>query len=119
MMRASRRAWTMRWRTWALGLLPPELIRAHELLTRYLVVSRLAAPGAQEPAEATRPLVARACGCQSWDDLLASYEEARQSVDQRWRAIVEQYGRSEEHTSELQSLLRISYAVFCLQKKTI
>src|SRR3546814_4174982 len=25
--------------------------------------------------------------------------------------------RSEEHTSELQSLLRISYAVFCLQKK--
>src|SRR3546814_7992209 len=29
-----------------------------------------------------------------------------------WRAI-----RSEEHTSELQSLMRISYAVFCLKKK--
>src|SRR3546814_7848878 len=28
-------------------------------------------------------------------------------------------GRSEEHTSELQSLLRISYAVFCLKKKQI
>src|SRR3546814_1029020 len=27
-------------------------------------------------------------------------------------------GRSEEHTSELQSLMRISYAVFCLNKKT-
>src|SRR3546814_5868765 len=27
--------------------------------------------------------------------------------------------RSEEHTSELQSLMRISYAVFCLQKKNI
>src|SRR3546814_10893950 len=27
--------------------------------------------------------------------------------------------RSEEHTSELQSLMRISYAVFCLTKKTI
>src|SRR3546814_8669577 len=27
-------------------------------------------------------------------------------------------GRSEEHTSELQSLIRISYAVFCLQKKS-
>src|SRR3546814_16336594 len=26
--------------------------------------------------------------------------------------------RTEEHTSELQSLMRISYAVFCLQKKT-
>src|SRR3546814_8953136 len=34
----------------------------------------------------------------------------------RWpdRALVE---RSEEHTSELQSLMRISYAVFCLKKK--
>src|SRR3546814_6352646 len=28
------------------------------------------------------------------------------------------YFRSEEHTSELQSLMRISYAVFCLKKKT-
>src|SRR3546814_4599899 len=32
-----------------------------------------------------------------------------------WRAVWE---RSEEHTSELQSLMRISYAVFCLKKKT-
>src|SRR3546814_3229537 len=34
--------------------------------------------------------------------------------------INESYGsvRSEEHTSELQSLMRISYAVFCLKKKT-
>src|SRR3546814_2255957 len=30
---------------------------------------------------------------------------------------VNQLSRSEEHTSELQSLMRISYAVFCLQKK--
>src|SRR3546814_8023430 len=28
----------------------------------------------------------------------------------------EKHGRSEEHTSELQSLMRISYAVFCLKK---
>src|SRR3546814_1008532 len=32
-------------------------------------------------------------------------------------AISWQRGRSEEHTSELQSLMRISYAVFCLKKK--
>src|SRR3546814_3419932 len=31
--------------------------------------------------------------------------------------IVREDGRSEEHTSELQSLMRISYAVFCLKKK--
>src|SRR3546814_4170592 len=30
---------------------------------------------------------------------------------------VDTHGRSEEHTSELQSLMRISYAVFCLKKK--
>src|SRR3546814_3265840 len=29
----------------------------------------------------------------------------------------DQHPRSEEHTSELQSLMRISYAVFCLKKK--
>src|SRR3546814_1239697 len=36
------------------------------------------------------------------------------------RALVDycrEAGRSEEHTSELQSLMRISYAVFCLKKK--
>src|SRR3546814_4982513 len=31
---------------------------------------------------------------------------------------VQRSHRSEEHTSELQSLMRISYAVFCLKKKT-
>src|SRR3546814_9335348 len=33
-------------------------------------------------------------------------------------ALDPQATRSEEHTSELQSLMRISYAVFCLKKKT-
>src|SRR3546814_2133626 len=33
--------------------------------------------------------------------------------------LVGSINRSEEHTSELQSLMRISYAVFCLKKKTI
>src|SRR3546814_1336558 len=33
------------------------------------------------------------------------------------RSIVRCYCRSEEHTSELQSLMRISYAVFCLKTK--
>src|SRR3546814_1359437 len=34
------------------------------------------------------------------------------------RGRVAKWVRSEEHTSELQSLMRISYAVFCLKKKT-
>src|SRR3546814_1666267 len=42
-------------------------------------------------------------------------------VDHRLAPLAEQreVGRSEEHTSELQSLMRISYAVFCLKKKNI
>src|SRR3546814_6621275 len=36
--------------------------------------------------------------------------------DKRFRHIL---SRSEEHTSELQSLMRISYAVFCLKKKNV
>src|SRR3546814_4235480 len=39
-------------------------------------------------------------------------KESRGSASDRRRSI-----RSEEHTSELQSLMRISYAVFCLKKK--
>src|SRR3546814_7575035 len=34
-----------------------------------------------------------------------------------WRVVAIHAHRSEEHTSELQSLMRISYAVFCLKKK--
>src|SRR3546814_9213373 len=40
-------------------------------------------------------------------------EEKLQAVG----ADIERISRSEEHTSELQSLMRISYAVFCLKKK--
>src|SRR3546814_7166250 len=41
---------------------------------------------------------------------------------QAWHRVLDAYDtatrlRSEEHTSELQSLMRISYAVFCLKKK--
>src|SRR3546814_10332800 len=48
------------------------------------------------------------------DHVLGALQE-RQGVGERAAALG---GRSEEHTSELQSLMRISYAVFCLKKKT-
>src|SRR3546814_974386 len=35
------------------------------------------------------------------------------------RPFAARYARSEEHTSELQSLMRISYAVFCLKKNQV
>src|SRR3546814_8425114 len=46
--------------------------------------------------------------------------ERNHAVDEQHRITVRQrrhHPRSEEHTSELQSLMRISYAVFCLKKK--
>src|SRR3546814_2014332 len=44
------------------------------------------------------------------------YSNSYVSSGQPWRPSL-QHPRSEEHTSELQSLMRISYAVFCLKKK--
>src|SRR3546814_4775723 len=41
----------------------------------------------------------------------------RPTSSRRGSAAPRRPGRSEEHTSELQSLMRISYAVFCLKKK--
>src|SRR3546814_1861823 len=38
-------------------------------------------------------------------------------LDAEFFAVDAMAGRSEEHTSELQSLMRLSYAVFCLKKK--
>src|SRR3546814_6185862 len=45
--------------------------------------------------------------------LLEVVEAYRTGLPAKFR----RHGRSEEHTSELQSLMRISYAVFCLKKK--
>src|SRR3546814_6858037 len=61
-----------------------------------------------------------------WDELYTRRPEIRDGMvhftddpgfgfEIEWKT-VERY-RSEEHTSELQSLMRISYAVFCLKKK--
>lgn len=69
------------------GHLEADLAPAHDLMTRYLVVSRLVSPTSVEPQEATRPLVAARCGAASWDDLLAKLEQARQCVARSWGAI--------------------------------
>src|SRR3546814_7140198 len=49
----------------------------------------------------------------------AAAVEAKETKKPVPRHRAETSGRSEEHTSELQSLMRISYAVFCLKKKNI
>src|SRR3546814_3914783 len=47
----------------------------------------------------------------------ADRADADQRCCRRANAVAARHRRSEEHTSELQSLMRISYAVFCLKKK--
>src|SRR3546814_9995906 len=49
-----------------------------------------------------------------WPEMPPSPQEA---VFEKIRPLQGHAGRSEEHTSELQSLMRLSYAVFCLKKK--
>src|SRR3546814_6452706 len=46
------------------------------------------------------------------------YAWGRDMAEARRHLEAFEFLRSEEHTSELQSLMRISYAVFCLKKKT-
>lgn len=70
------------------GILPTELVDAYDLLSRYLIVSRLVSPASAEPPEAAKALVARRCGRASWDDLLVSLEKARQSVALSWGEVV-------------------------------
>src|SRR3546814_1777207 len=75
----------------------------------------------------------RDCTMVDWDDVRYFLAVARggsvraaaerlgvnhSTVLRRVAQLEERLGRSEEHTSELQSLMRISYAVFCLKKKT-
>src|SRR3546814_4475588 len=55
-------------------------------------------------------MTARAPSFDSW------FVTLRNGLPALWDELLEL--RSEEHTSELQSLMRISYAVFCLKKKT-
>ena len=69
------------------GLMPAEMRSAHDLLSRLLVTLRLVAPDARLPGAATQPLVARAAGAESWDEMVAQFEAARQQVRACWNAI--------------------------------
>src|SRR3546814_2342672 len=55
------------------------------------------------------------CGHRPWNWGSRFSRKAR--TPSLWSSVAKSSPRSEEHTSELQSLMRISYAVFCLKKK--
>src|SRR3546814_4419276 len=74
-------------------------------------------------SEANLKAMADWVGRTAWVDFLAADPAIRSSTSiclkivDPWFQGLDDKGRSEEHTSELQSLMRISYAVFCLKKK--
>src|SRR3546814_6891297 len=84
--------------------------RASAYAATSLTVSQLAGKSKKvEPAANFTDPVINGAPARSWGGFTFSQdsEDFRNAVN-----------RSEEHTSELQSLMRISYAVFCLKKKT-
>src|SRR3546814_7972301 len=96
---------------------PPRSTRTDTL---FPYTTRFRAPMHQQPV--------RSAEGASWYLLCLACEKRKQIGEQYFdtngtpglgrRLLQSDYQRSEEHTSELQSLMRISYAVFCLQKKT-
>src|SRR3546814_5900434 len=53
----------------------------------------------------------------AWEDWVLYMLDAVETTAAAGITTIQDIKRSEEHTSELQSLMRISYAVFCLKKK--
>src|SRR3546814_7176183 len=73
--------------------------------------------GAQEPGDAAE--IANFCSL-TYDvsfPVMAKIDVNGDAADPVFKHLKKEKTRSEEHTSELQSLMRISYAVFCLKKK--
>src|SRR3546814_10813162 len=102
---------------------PPKSTRPDTLFP-YTTLFRSAAPDRAQAADDAPP-------APQWNDTVLAAAEHRFAAYQRERGFApyqKERGfaatpmrrkrmRSEEHTSELQSLMRISYAVFCLKKK--
>src|SRR3546814_8864425 len=88
----------------------PTLFRSHQhaLAFECAALKRVAQRGGIQP---------HAVGGQQFELVAAEAEQLEPLAPRVVRRDRREYQRSEEHTSELQSLMRISYAVFCLKKK--
>src|SRR3546814_9826584 len=92
---------------------PPRSTRTDTLFPYTTLFRSAALREAAISSTKTQDYVAAAAYWGSLYDTNPNDTEAALSYSKALRQI----GRSEEHTSELQSLMRISYAVFCLKKK--
>ncbi|MEA3037616.1 MAG: [glutamine synthetase] adenylyltransferase / [glutamine synthetase]-adenylyl-L-tyrosine [Sphingomonadales bacterium] len=69
------------------GLVPAGTDPDLRLLTRMLVMFRLVSPAGREPPEATREVVAQACGLPDWNALLDAHDAARQRISELWARV--------------------------------
>src|SRR3546814_7306542 len=106
----------MRISYWSSDVCSSDLIRPRFLLDRHsiqydLPIAYFYCVAGQ--ADNTLDVIAALTPGRDYDDVSALGQTAQQPTFYRGQNME----RSEEHTSELQSLMRISYAVFCLKKK--
>src|SRR3546814_10791789 len=92
------------------------------LAAAFVATPALADRDANAEERAAIEKVLRAQGFVSWeeielDDGRWEVDDARDAKGVEYDLKIDPKTRSEEHTSELQSLMRISYADFCLKKK--
>jgi len=69
------------------GLVPHAMRHSHDLLARLLVVVRLVAPDGAFPPEASRAIVAQACGQPDWERLIAAIAAARATIAATWQTV--------------------------------
>src|SRR3546814_1367559 len=95
---------------WSSDVCSSDLVRASRTSEEWLATPPLEILRLAREAKATPSQVAPVPGRKGWA------RRAVEAIAARLRP-ASAGKRSEEHTSELQSLMRISYAVFCLKKK--
>jgi len=80
----------------AAGLLPPELVGAHEVMTKVLISARLLAPECQLPHAAARETLAAACRFADWGSVARALGEARRNVASSWQMLFDEKLEIEE-----------------------
>src|SRR3546814_3600425 len=99
--------------------------RQTAILAAGIALLALAQTHAAHAAEAAQSASEDGAGAEGSGDIIVTAQKKSESIREVPATILVKDGdqliaagiRSEEHTSELQSLMRISYAVFCLKKK--
>src|SRR3546814_10508659 len=94
---------------------PPRATRTDTLFPYTTLFRSPGAPRTQEVVVAQELL--QTMGLRAFTPMVTACPGCGRTTSEFFQELAQVVQRSEEHTSELQSLMRISYAVFCLKKK--